>query len=241
MDNFLQQGITAAKSGNKAQAYQLLTRATQENSTAEQAWLWLATVVPSNEERLFCLDSALRINPENAPAKNKAAEYRQKGVFPAVPVPPDDAPLPTPPVAQTAVPKPVPYPTSPASPSAGVIAQAPQVSTGGRQDLSGLFRFAAQELAKKQSSKNVVQKLIAQGVSPATAEQVVIETKKAFAERHRKRMIRGLLWTIGGIVVTCGTFAFADKLGGGYVLFWGAIAYGLIDFVAGLIGWLSNR
>ncbi|MFT3893379.1 MAG: hypothetical protein QM730_17260 [Anaerolineales bacterium] len=34
---------------------------------------------------------------------------------------------------------------------------------------------------------------------------------------------------------------FADKLGGGSVLFWGAIAYGLIDFVAGLIGWLSNR
>lgn len=246
MENLLQQGMNAAKAGDKALAFQLLTKATQDGATAEQAWLWLTSVLTADAERLFCLDNALRINPNNGPAKNKAAELRSKGIFPALPTPPyAAAPAVVNPPAQTAVPQPIkppqPVQTS-SSPMQPKIPEPPR--TNSQQDLSGLFRFAAQELAKKQSPKTIVKKLIDQGVTPATADQIVIETqkvfKKALVEKNKKRMTRGLIWTVVGIVLTCGTLAFSDKLGGG-VLFWGAIVFGFIDFIAGLIGWLSNQ
>src|SRR5688572_8045828 len=91
MDNFLQQGIAAAKAGDKAQAFQLLSRAAQDSSTAEQAWIWLSSVVSTDGERLFCLGNALRINPNNPHAKPAAAMLRQKGVFPSAPTPPAGA------------------------------------------------------------------------------------------------------------------------------------------------------
>lgn len=245
MENLLQQGINATKAGDRALAFQLLTKATQDSATAEQAWLWLTSVVTADSERLFCLDNALRINPNNGPAKNKAAELRSRGIFPALPTPPYVA-APTvvnPPVpVQTAVPQPVQTYSSPMPPK---LAEPPRTSAGNQQDFSGLFRFAAQELAKNQSPKTIVKKMIEQGVTPATADQIVIETqkalKKALAEKNRKRMTRGLIWTVAGIVLTCGTLAFASNLGGRYILFYGAIIYGIIDFIAGLVGWLSNR
>ena len=246
MENLLQQGMNAAKAGDKALAFQLLTKATQDGATAEQAWLWLTSVLTADAERLFCLDNALRINPNNGPAKNKAAELRSKGIFPALPTPPyAAAPAVVNPPAQTAVPQPIkpsqPVQTS-SSPMQPKIPEPPR--TNSQQDFSGLFRFAAQELAKKQSPKTIVKKLIDQGVTPATADQIVMETqkvfKKALLEKNKKRMTRGLIWTVVGIVLTCGTLAFSDKLGGG-VLFWGAIVFGFIDFIAGLIGWLSNQ
>lgn len=248
MDNLLQQGINAAKAGDKVQAFQLLTRATQDPTVAEQAWLWLAGVVPSDAERLFCLDNALRVNPNNGLAKNKASEFRQKGIFPAVPMPPEAAPVIK---APSATPTPQPAPPPPAAsmnlkPLPSQAVEPPRASTGSQQDLSGLYRLAAQELSRNQSPKTVAQKLTEQGVSAATANQIVGETqkviKKALAERNKKRMTRGLIWMVIGIVLTCGGMAFASSRGGGsYILFWGAIGYGLIDFIAGLIGWLSNK
>jgi hypothetical protein len=53
-------------------------------------------------------------------------------------------------------------------------------------------------------------------------------------------MTRGLLWTVAGVVITCATFYFADSLGGKFVLFYGAIIFGVIDFVVGLVGWIVN-
>src|SRR5512139_3220023 len=88
MDNLLQQGIAAAKAGDREKAYQILTRATQDGALAEQAWLWLSSVLEQDSERLFCLDNVLRINPNNEPAKRGSAFLRQKGVFPSTPMPP---------------------------------------------------------------------------------------------------------------------------------------------------------
>jgi hypothetical protein len=165
-----------------------------------------------------------------------------------VPIPPDDAPVTATPSVQAVTPKPAaPAPAIPldSKPPQPYMTEPPQFSTDGKQDLSGLFRFAAQELSRKQSPKTVVQKLVNQGVTPATANQIVTETqnalKKALAEKGKKRMTRGMIWAVIGIVLTCGTMTFASNLGGKYILFYGAVIYGVIDFIAGLIGWLSNR
>lgn len=248
MENFLQQGVNAAKAGDKARAFQLLTRATQDSTTAEQAWLWLAGVVTNDAERLFCLDNALRINPSNEPAKSKAGELRQRGIFPATPTPLQAPPPMANPPAQTVASQPA-TPSLAVQPNSGlvqtIVPEPPRASAVSQQNLSGPYRFAAQEFARKQSSKAITKKLIDQGLTPDTANQVVTETeklwRKALVDKNKKRMTRGLIWAVIGIVLTCGTMALASSQGGGrYVLFYGAIIFGVIDFFAGLIGWLWN-
>jgi len=248
MDNLLQQGISAAKAGDRARAFQLLKRATQDSTMAEQAWLWLSGVVDIDAERLFCLDNALRINPNNGPAQSKATALRQKGIFPSTPTPPYSTSPASDPLMRTAVPQ----PTAPSQsiqrdlkPYQPKVAESPLTNGGSQQDHSALYKFAAMELAKKQSTQVVVRKLTDQGVTPAVANKIVNETQKLFkranADKYKKRMTRGLLWTVVGIILTCGTMAFASNLGGKYILFYGAIIYGIIDLLVGLVGWLSNK
>ena len=251
MDDYLQQGILAAKAGDKPRAFDLLTRASQVPATSEQAWLWLSSVVNDDSERLFCLDHVLRINPGSAAAQRGAAVLRQKGVLPAVPVYPEPqrvAPQ------QNFTPKQVPSPkstpvnfalTSSAPAARSASQQQPNYGTNmHRQVLSGLFQFAAMELASNKSPQAVEKSLVSRGTSPETAKTVVKDAgyavRKARREKYKKRMTRGLLWTIAGLVITCGTYVFASELGGRFVLFYGAIIFGFIDFVIGLIGWLFN-
>ena len=242
MENSLQQGISAAKAGDKARAYQFLTKATQDNATTEQAWLWLSGVVENASERLFCLDNALRINPNNEPAKSKATELRQKGIFPSSPMPPTSHASSSP--AQSAVPQPLPA-SRPLQEEAKAVRAETASAHRTQPDVSAFYKFAAVELARKQSPQVIAKKLTEQGITPAEAGRIVEETKKvlqnARGNQYKKRMTRGLLWVVVGIVLTCGTLAFSSNLGGKYVLFYGAIIYGIIDFIAGLIGWLSNR
>ena len=63
MSEFLGDGIAAVKKGHKSEAFRLLSRATQDSTTAVQAWIWLSGVVESDAERLFCLENALRTEP----------------------------------------------------------------------------------------------------------------------------------------------------------------------------------
>ncbi len=254
MDNLLQQGIAAAKAGDKARAFQLLSQAAQDSSTAEQAWLWLSGVVNTDEERLFCLGNVLRINPNNQHAKPAADMLRQKGIFPSVPT----------------------YPVASQQPSTTSISQPTAVSQGSPQtalstqsvkrdgpaleakpitmssaenkiqaDMSAHIKYAALQLANNKPPLFIIKELTNRGLQPEVASGVVNQTqgllKKARGEKYKKRMTRGLLWTVAGLVLTCGSYFFASQIGGSYVLCYGAIIFGIIDFVVGLIGWLSSQ
>ena len=63
-----QQGIAAAKAGQKDQARQLLQQAIRLEPDNEAAWLWLASVARDQRERVFCLQKILEINPDNETA-----------------------------------------------------------------------------------------------------------------------------------------------------------------------------
>ncbi len=108
-----------------------------------------------------------------------------------------------------------------------------------------MYKYAAAGLANKQDPKVIVKELTGRGAAPGHAEKIVAETqevlRKARGEKYKKRMTRGLLWTIAGVVITCATLAFADQLGGQYLLCYGAIIFGVIDFLAGLFGWIFSR
>lgn len=88
----VEQGATALRAGNKAQAYTLLREAITLNPNNEHAWLWLAGVVPSDEQRRECLKRVLVINPGNTSAQRGLAAL---SMSPApTPVAPPAAPRP---------------------------------------------------------------------------------------------------------------------------------------------------
>lgn len=69
MATLLQQGIEAAKRGEKLKARELLTQVLHADDRSERAWLWLSEVVDTNDERLQCLEQVLHINPNNQAAQ----------------------------------------------------------------------------------------------------------------------------------------------------------------------------
>jgi len=113
------------------------------------------------------------------------------------------------------------------------------------QQLSANVKYVALELGNNKAPESIVKELMGKGVSPKNAQAIVSETQKlvrsARGDKYKKRMTRGLLWTIAGIIVTCATYAFAEDLGGRFVLCYGAIILGVIDFLAGLFGWIFSK
>lgn len=261
MGNLLQQGIKAAKAGNNEQAYDLLLKATQESSSSVQAWIWLSGVVEDDSERLFCLDNALRADPDNEVARRGATTLRQQGIFPAPPRPPGSgAPAPEVdrPVAQPPAPA-APAPSAPGAPESAIqpiqaspaktASPAPSKTTAEGQfsekEIKAIYQFVAGELTRKKLPQVIEKELIDRSVPPAMAKKIIASTqnalKKGQVEKYRKQMIRGFLWTVAGAVVTCGSYFFASELGGSSLLCWGAIIFGLIDFFVGLVGWMTNK
>ncbi len=66
VSQLLQQGIAAAKAGQKAKARVLLTRVTELEPSQTAAWLWLSHVVQGLDARLECLQQAQALDPQNA-------------------------------------------------------------------------------------------------------------------------------------------------------------------------------
>ncbi len=60
-----QQGIAAAKAGQKDEARRLLQQSIRLEPNNEAAWLWMASIATERRERLFCLYKLLEINPNN--------------------------------------------------------------------------------------------------------------------------------------------------------------------------------
>ena len=78
-----------------------------------------------------------------------------------------------------------------------------------------------------------------QGFDPAAASAIVERANKTKDERRvagRKHMIMGAVVCVIGIVITAWSYAAAEEGGGGsYVVAWGAIVFGGIQFFRGLM------
>jgi len=65
----LRQAVRLIKSGNKQAALPLLKEVVQADPNNENAWLWLYSCVEIIEQKKYCLQQAIRINPSNENAR----------------------------------------------------------------------------------------------------------------------------------------------------------------------------
>src|SRR4030042_128554 len=62
--------LEAIDQGQTARARDLFTRLLRSDSSKADYWLWMSTLVETSQERIYCLESALRVDPDNDAAKS---------------------------------------------------------------------------------------------------------------------------------------------------------------------------
>ena len=85
LQEWLQQGISAAKAGEVDQARFLLLDVVEQDQTNETAWYWLYQVFDRVDDKRVCLENLVIINPQNRWAKQKLLEHLE--AFPSTPTP----------------------------------------------------------------------------------------------------------------------------------------------------------
>ena len=61
--------LEAIDLGQTTRARDLFTRLLRSDSSKAEYWLWMSTLVDTSQERIYCLESALRVDPNNEAAK----------------------------------------------------------------------------------------------------------------------------------------------------------------------------
>jgi tetratricopeptide (TPR) repeat protein len=85
--DLLQQGIAAAKSGQKETARRLLMQVVKQNERNVAAWLWLSGVVESLDDKQVALENVLALDPQNQAAR-KGLDWIRKQKAASVYIPP---------------------------------------------------------------------------------------------------------------------------------------------------------
>ncbi|MBN1285799.1 MAG: PD40 domain-containing protein [Anaerolineae bacterium] len=76
IQSLLRTGIEAVRAGNKAKARRIFERVLEIDDSNEMAWMWMASVVQTPDERRVCLENVLDINPNNERAVKALARLK---------------------------------------------------------------------------------------------------------------------------------------------------------------------
>lgn len=68
-DTIFQDAVEALRRGDKLRAKELLTLLLKSDQNNATYWIWLSASVDAPKERIYCLQTALKLDPENATAK----------------------------------------------------------------------------------------------------------------------------------------------------------------------------
>jgi len=113
-----------------------------------------------------------------------------------------------------------------------------QVPPSREEVVKAVYTLAAEQMKNGASSDQIQSMLVEKGLDQGSAATIVTSLsrmrKKAIREAGRKKMLYGALWCIGGIIVTVITYSAASG-GGRYIVAWGAIIFGAIQFFRGLV------
>jgi len=78
--DILQSAITSIRSGDKETGQRLLAEVIRNDPHNESAWLWMSSVIDTDEHRRYCLERVLAINPQNQTAQRGLEALGQKEV-----------------------------------------------------------------------------------------------------------------------------------------------------------------
>lgn len=81
-DTIFQDAVNALRRGEKTRAKELLTLLLKTDQNNSTYWIWLSASVDAAKERIYCLQTALKLDPENTIAK--------RGLILLGALPPDD-------------------------------------------------------------------------------------------------------------------------------------------------------
>ena len=83
------EGKKAARAGDHIRAHALFRQAIEIDPYHEQIWLWLASVVKSDEDKRVCFENVLELNPTNPTARQQLRnlEAQAHRATPQVPAP----------------------------------------------------------------------------------------------------------------------------------------------------------
>jgi tetratricopeptide (TPR) repeat protein len=82
-DTMFQDAVSALREGDKARAKDVLTRLLKTDQNNATYWVWMSAAVETNKERIYCLQTALKFDPENTSAK--------RGLILLGAIPPDES------------------------------------------------------------------------------------------------------------------------------------------------------
>lgn len=68
-DTMLNEAIEAMRKGDKERAKDLLTRLLKLDQSNATYWVWMSAAVETKKERVYCLETALQMDPDNVAAK----------------------------------------------------------------------------------------------------------------------------------------------------------------------------
>ncbi len=68
-DTIFQEALSALRRGDKARAKELLTLLIKSDQNNAMYWIWLSATMETPKERIYCLQTALKLDPENMTAK----------------------------------------------------------------------------------------------------------------------------------------------------------------------------
>ena len=107
-----------------------------------------------------------------------------------------------------------------------------------QQMVAEIYNYAIDLMViQEKTADETRQMLVERGLCDDDAAVVVAnvdaEIRKAQSGNATKNMFWGAVWCIGGIVVTAATYSAASD-GGTFIIAWGAIIFGAIQFFKGL-------
>ncbi len=78
LEDLMQMGMQAARQGNRPNARLFFQQVLDADKHNERAWLWMASVAETREERIRFLKTVLRINPSNSGARDELERMRRR-------------------------------------------------------------------------------------------------------------------------------------------------------------------
>ena len=64
IDTMFEDAVDALKQGDHARAKDILTRLLKADQNNATYWVWMSAAVETTKERIYCLETALKLDPE---------------------------------------------------------------------------------------------------------------------------------------------------------------------------------